>query len=60
MVFVLLWKENIVENFLFVLHHRQAVTTGLLNSFKKQKVCVCDKYASTRVLPQMIHCLVAC
>jgi hypothetical protein len=35
---VLLWGDNIVESFLFVLHHRQTLSVGLLNSLKKQEV----------------------
>jgi hypothetical protein len=38
-VLVLLWRDSIVE-FLSVLHHREALLTGLLNNLKKQEVCV--------------------
>lgn len=43
-VFVLLWRDNIIKNFLFVLHHQDILYTGLLNSFKKQDcVCMCER-----------------
>jgi hypothetical protein len=37
-VLVLLWRDNIIESFL--LPHQETLPTGLLNSLKKQKVCV--------------------
>jgi hypothetical protein len=34
-------KDNIVESFVFVLlYHRESLSAGLLNSLKKQEVCV--------------------
>jgi hypothetical protein len=36
-VLVLLWGDSIVESFLFVLHYRETLSAGLLNSFKKQE-----------------------
>lgn len=32
--------DNIVETFLFLLYHQQTLSTGLLNSLKKQEVRV--------------------
>lgn len=40
MILLLLWRENMVDSFLFVLHHRQILSTGLLNSLKKLEVCL--------------------
>jgi hypothetical protein len=39
-VLVLLWRDNTVQSFLFVLHHPETLSTRLLNSLKKQEVCV--------------------
>jgi hypothetical protein len=39
-VLMLLWADNTVESFLFVLHQRESLSTGLLNSLKK---IVCNK-----------------
>lgn len=36
-VLELLWGDGIVESFLFVLHYRVTLYTGLLNSLKKQE-----------------------
>jgi hypothetical protein len=40
LVLVLLWRENIDDSFLFLLHHQETQSTALLNSLKKQEVCV--------------------
>jgi hypothetical protein len=37
---VLLWRDNTVESFIFVLHHRHTSSTVLLYNSKKQEVCV--------------------
>lgn len=34
---MLLWGDSIVESFQFVLHYREKLPTGLLNSLKKQE-----------------------
>jgi hypothetical protein len=39
-VLVLLWRESAVESFQFMLHHQETVSTGLLNSLKREEVCV--------------------
>jgi hypothetical protein len=39
-VLVLLWRDNNIQRFLFILHHRETLPTRLLSSFKKQDMCV--------------------
>lgn len=40
-VFMLLWRDHIMQSFSFVLYHRETLLTGLLNSLKKeQEKCV--------------------
>jgi hypothetical protein len=41
-VLALLWRDNIVESFLLVLHHQETLSIGLLNSLNKQELCVCE------------------
>jgi hypothetical protein len=36
----LLWRDNIIESFLYMLHHQQTLSTRLLSSVKKQDMCV--------------------
>jgi hypothetical protein len=48
-ILVLLWRDNIVESFLFVLYQRQTVSPGLLNSWKKQEVCVINVRSDANV-----------
>jgi hypothetical protein len=36
LVLIMLWIYNIVESTLFVLHHRETLSTGLLNSLTKR------------------------
>jgi hypothetical protein len=43
MVLALLWRDDFVENFLFVLHHRDIISTGLFKTLRKQGVCGGDK-----------------
>jgi hypothetical protein len=43
---VLLWRHNIIESVPFVMDHRGTLSTGLLNSLRKQEVC--DKRAMRR------------
>jgi hypothetical protein len=38
--FVLLWKDTNVQSSVFVLRHKETLPAGLLNSLKKQEVCV--------------------
>lgn len=33
-----LWTENIIESFLFMLHHPGTLSAGLLNSLKEHEV----------------------
>jgi hypothetical protein len=51
-ILVLLWRDNIIESWPFLLHHRQTLSTGLLNSLKKQEVCLIHPWrnANTSVL----------
>jgi hypothetical protein len=37
-ILVLLEREGVVRSFLFVLHHRETLSTVLLNSLKEQSV----------------------
>jgi hypothetical protein len=36
---VVLWRGSTVESFLFVFHHQETLSTGLLNILKEQEVC---------------------
>jgi hypothetical protein len=46
-VLVFLWRDSVVESFVFVLRHRETVY-WLLNGLKDQEVCVCDKRGKGR------------
>jgi hypothetical protein len=39
-VLLLLWRENMVKGFLFMLHYWETLSTKLLNSLKVQEACV--------------------
>lgn len=43
---MLMWRDGVGEILLFVLHHREILSTGLSNSLKKQNVR--DKRAKQR------------
>lgn len=46
---MLLWGDGIVESFLFVLHYRVTLSTGLLNSLKKQEEFAMNVRRDTKV-----------
>jgi hypothetical protein len=48
MVLVLLWRDDFDESFLFVLHDREILSTGLFKTLRKQGVCGGDKSAKGR------------
>jgi hypothetical protein len=49
MLFGLLWTDNIIGSFLFMLHHQEILFTGLLNSLKEHEVRVIYKQRNINI-----------
>jgi hypothetical protein len=47
--------ENVLESFLFMLHHQETLPTVLLNSLKKQEVCMINVQRDMNSIVLCLH-----